>query len=222
MSLPQAVLFDFDGTLADSYSAIAASVNHVRSLHGLPPLTVDEVRPHVGHGPLYLMERTVGGSDSEADLVKYRAHHPKVMNELTHLMPDTADTLAKLRGWGIRLGVCSNKPRTFTVQLLGRLGLGDVFSVVIGPEDVAHIKPAPDMLRLAMSRLGLTPAETLYVGDMCVDIDTARAAGVRVFVVTTGSDGPVALRSGGADRVLNHLGELPEILRADKSGGPAS
>jgi phosphoglycolate phosphatase len=66
-----------------------------------------------------------------------------------------------------------------------------------------------------MSRLGLGPAEVLYVGDMRVDIQTARAAGVRVFVVPTGSDDADALRSGGADRVLNHLGELPDILRAE-------
>jgi phosphoglycolate phosphatase len=212
------VLFDFDGTLADSYLAIAASVNHVRGQHGLPPLTVSQVRPHVGHGPLYLMEHTVGSSDPVGDLAQYRAHRPTVMDGLTYLMPDAAETLATLRGWGIRLGVCSNKPRPFTEQLLGHLGLAHVFAVVVGPEDVARLKPAPDMLRLAMARLELTPAEVLYVGDMRVDIDTARAAGVRVFVVATGSDGIDALRSGGADRVLNHLGELPDILRARNAG----
>lgn len=208
------MLFDFDGTLADSYPAIAASVNHVRSLHGLPPLDVAEVRKHVGRGPTYLMAHTVGGDDPEGDLAHYKAHHPTVMDELTHLNPGVRDALATLRGWGVRLGVCSNKPRPFTEQLLGHLGLAGVFAVVVGPEDVAHIKPAPDMLRLALARLGLEPAQALYVGDMRVDIQTARAAGVPVFVVATGSDTLDDLRSAGPDRVLNQMGELPGVLRA--------
>jgi phosphoglycolate phosphatase len=69
------------------------------------------------------------------------------------------------------------------------------------------------MLILALSRLGLGPAEVLYVGDTLVDIQTARAAGVRIVVLPTGSDDLETLRAGGADRVLNHLAELPEILR---------
>src|SRR5438309_958742 len=72
----RAVLFDFDGTLADSYGAIAASVNHVRSVHGLPALPETEVRRFVGHGPEYLIEHTVGRGDVAADLARYKTHHP--------------------------------------------------------------------------------------------------------------------------------------------------
>jgi len=127
-----------------------------------------------------------------------------------------------LRGWGIRLGVCSNKPRKFTEQLLGHLGLEYVFEVVVGPEDVARLKPEPDMLCLARSRLGLGPSEVLYVGDTVVDIQTAHAAGVRVFVVPTGSDDLETLRCAGADWVLNHLAELPDVLRDFAPGEPAA
>src|ERR1700675_1134822 len=71
-----ALLFDFDGTLADSYAAIAASVNHVRGLRGLPPLTVDEVKRHVGRGADYLLTQTVPGGRLADDLAAYRVHHP--------------------------------------------------------------------------------------------------------------------------------------------------
>src|SRR5437016_4862362 len=76
---PTAIIFDFDGTLADSYEAIAASVNHVRANHGLAPLSIAEVRGHVGHGPHYLIEHTVGAGSVDQDLAAYRAHHPSVL-----------------------------------------------------------------------------------------------------------------------------------------------
>jgi phosphoglycolate phosphatase-like HAD superfamily hydrolase len=86
--------------------------------------------------------------------------------------------------------------------------------LVLGPEAVLHPKPAPDMLLTALERLKLTPNEVLYVGDMTVDIQTARAAGVHVWVVPTGSDERAALEAAHPDRVLRDLYELVEVLPA--------
>jgi 2-phosphoglycolate phosphatase len=212
---PRAVLFDFDGTLADSYPAIAASVNHVRAAHGLPPLAEDEVRRHVGRGPAYLLGHTVPGGDVPADLVRYKQHHPSVMRQGTRLYPGVAEALAALQASGLRLGVCSNKPVAFTRQLLDDLGLAGRFDAVLGPEDVPRPKPAPDMLCAGLKRLDVTPAEALYVGDMTVDVQTARAAGVRVWVVPTGSDDRAALRAAGPDRLLDRFADLvPGLAQA--------
>src|SRR5262249_6346978 len=82
---PRAVVFDFDGTLVDSYAAITASVNHVREQHGLTPLPEAEVRRFVGHGPAYLLENTVPGAELPADVERYRAHHPSVLHIGTRL-----------------------------------------------------------------------------------------------------------------------------------------
>jgi phosphoglycolate phosphatase len=215
---PRAVLFDFDGTLADSYPAITASVNHVRACHGLAPLAEDEVRRHVGRGAGYLLEHTVGTADLEADLARYRVHHPTVMRAGTRLLPGAAEALDALHRAGLLLGVCSNKPVEFTRGLLDHLGLAPLFAAVLGPEDVPRPKPAPDMLRAALARLGVAAAEALYVGDMVVDVRTARAAGVRVWVVPTGSDERAALVAAQPDRLLAGLAELPAAL----AGGPAS
>jgi len=209
----RAVLFDFDGTLADSYDAITASVNHVRAAHGLPPLSTAEVRKHVGHGPGYLLDQTVGAGDHTADTALYRAHHPTVMEKGTHLMPGAADALAALHGRGLLLAVCSNKPIEFTRGLLDSLGIARFFNTVLGPEDVANPKPAPDMLLAGLQRLGVRPDEALYVGDMIIDIDTARAAGVRVWIVPTGSDERSTLIAARPDRLLDSLAELPALLR---------
>lgn len=210
----RAVLFDFDGTLADSYPAITASVNHVRAFHGLEPLAEGDVRPHVGRGPEYLLMHTVPGVDPAAAIVRYRAHHPSVMRSGTRLLPGVAEALPALKAGGLRLGICSNKPVLFTRDLLAFLGLKPSIDLVLGPEDVPRPKPAPDMLREALARLEVAPAEALYVGDMTVDIQTARGAGVTVWIVPTGSDDPSDLAAAGPDRLLAGFQELPALVQA--------
>ncbi len=207
-----AFLFDFDGTLADSYDAIAASVNHVRQRHGLTPLPVAEVKRHVGRGPEYLLRHTVPNGELATDLAAYRTHHPSVMRPLTQLMPGSAELIAGLRQRGKRLGLCSNKPRLFSRDLLAHFGLAEAFDIVLGPEDVARPKPAPDMLLRALQLLGLPAADVLYIGDMTVDIQTARAAGLTVWIVATGSDERAALEQARPDRLLGSLPEMVEEL----------
>ncbi|HEY7423190.1 MAG TPA: HAD-IA family hydrolase, partial [Gemmataceae bacterium] len=185
MNSLRAVLFDFDGTLGDSYPAITASVNHVRARHGLPPLSEPEVRRHVGRGPHYLLGHTVPAGAIETNIAAYRAHHPSVLREGTRLLPGAADVLRALHARGLRLGICSNKPVAFTRELIAYLGVQSFLDVVLGPEDVPRPKPAPDMLRAALARLNVPAREALYVGDMVVDIQTARGAGIAVWVVPT-------------------------------------
>jgi phosphoglycolate phosphatase len=212
--LPRAVLFDFDGTLADSYAAITASVNHVRAAHGLAPLEEVEVRRHVGRGHNYLLAHTVPGGDPAADAARYRAHHPAVMRASTRLLPGGAEAVTALRATGRLLAVCSNKPSAYTRDLLEYLGLARHIHLVLGPEDVARPKPAPDMLLEALARLHVPAGEALYVGDMDVDVQSARAAGVRVWVVPTGSDERAALQRAGPDRLLDDLHELAGCCRS--------
>jgi phosphoglycolate phosphatase len=204
----RAVIFDFDGTLIDSYQAITGSVNHVRAAYNLPPLDEPEVRRSVGRGPAYLLQHTVPGGNLDKDLARYRAHHPSVLRSGTRLLPGVAETLSVLKTAGLYLAVCSNKPRDFTRELLRYLGLAPWIPVVVGPEDAPRIKPAPDMLLVALKQLNVGPAEALYVGDMVVDIQTARAAGVSVWVIPTGSDERATLQAANPDRILQNFAEL--------------
>jgi 2-phosphoglycolate phosphatase len=208
----KAVLFDFDGTLGDSYPAITASVNHVRGLHGLPPLSISEVRHHVGRGAVFLMKETVERGDLEANFAAYKAHHPSVMHSGTRLYPGVADALRRLHDKGLRLAVCSNKPVAFTRDLLTYFHIADYFDQVLGPEDVRQPKPAPDMLLEGLKRLGVSADQALYIGDMTVDIQTARAAGVRVWSVPTGSDDRETLLAAHPDRLLRDLSQAAELL----------
>jgi phosphoglycolate phosphatase len=208
------VLFDFDGTLVDSYPAITASVNHVRALHGLPPLDLAEVKRWVGHGAGVLLARTAPAGDLDANVAAYRAHHPSVLYSGTRLLPGAAEILRLLHGRGLRLGVCSNKPVAFTRDLVAHLDLAPLLDAVLGPEDVARPKPAPDMLLAALRRLRVPAAEALYVGDMSVDVETARGAGVAVWVVATGSEEREALVRARPDQLFADLRAAADALTA--------
>ena len=101
----RAALFDFDGTLADSFAPITASVNHVRGLHGLPALTELAVRELVGLGLPQLMRDIVPGVPPDATAEEYRVHHPTVMLTQTTLLPGVPETLRTLAARGYRLAV---------------------------------------------------------------------------------------------------------------------
>jgi phosphoglycolate phosphatase len=209
---PTAVLFDLDGTLIDGYSGIAASVNHVRALHDLPPLSVAEVTRYVGRGAAHLLREAVGRGDLAANLESYREHHATVLRSGTRLLPGARETLFALKHSGRKLGICSNKPVAFTRELMAFFGLAEVLDVVLGPENVARPKPAPDILLEAIARLQVERERVLYMGDMTVDVETARAAGVHVWVVATGSDSVEALDRAGPDRRLARLTEIVDLL----------
>ena len=206
-----AYVFDFDGTLADSFTAITSTINYVRGLRGYPPLPLAEVKCHVGLGAENLLEQTVPGTDIAVDLPRYRQHHPTVMFEQTWLLPGAMETLTTLRSRGRKVALCSNKPRIFSDKLLVRLDIAQCFDAVLGPEDVPHPKPAPDMLLAAVRRLEMAANRVLYIGDMTVDIQAARAAGLSVWTVPTGSDTAEALIAAKPDRLLR---ELREVLDA--------
>lgn len=210
-----AVLFDFDGTLADSFAAITASTNHVRASYGLPPMAEAEVRRYVGYGLDNLMADLVPGAPVDEAVATYRTHHATVMLTQTRLMPGAVEAIPELARRGLKLAVCSNKRVEFTRELVRALGLSGYFVCVLGPDDVGgRAKPDPAMLLEGLTRLGIPAAEALYIGDMVVDVQTARAAGVPVWIISNDGTGAFVPVDGEPqpDRVLRSLAELPELL----------
>jgi HAD superfamily hydrolase (TIGR01509 family) len=129
-------------------------------------------------------------------------------------LPGARETLFWLKQTGRKVGICSNKPVAFSRELMVCLGIAEVIDVVLGPEDTGRHKPAPDILLIAMQRLGVDRTRTLYIGDMTVDIQTARAAGVTVWVVATGTETAAALDAARPDRRLTSLTEVADLLAA--------
>jgi phosphoglycolate phosphatase len=208
----RAVLFDFDGTLADSFPAITASTNHVRRRYGLPELPEPEVRRYVGFGLEHLMRELVPNAPPADAVAAYRAHHPSVMLTGTKLMPGVAETFPVLHRRGLRLGVCSNKRVDFTKQLVRAFGLAEFLDVVLGPEDVAAPKPDPAMLIEAARRLGVSAGDTIYVGDMAVDVQAGQAAGMETWLVLGGAAGNLTPLGAEPDRVLESFAKLAALL----------
>ncbi len=209
----RAVLLDFDGTLADSFGAITASTNHVRRAYGLPDLPEQEVRRHVGLGLAHLMADLVPNAPVDAAVALYREHHLTVMLTGTKLLPGVADTLATLSRRGYRMAVCSNKRAEFTRSLVDHLGLRPTVADVLGPDDVGgRAKPDPAMLLEALRRLGDSPAGGVYVGDMAVDVQAGRAAGLPVWLVLGGAADRDAAEQAGPDRVLDSFAGLMRLL----------
>jgi len=209
----RAALFDFDGTLADSFAAITASTNHVRESYGLPALPEAEIRGHVGLGLAHLLRALVPNAPVEEAIARYRAHHQTVMFTLTRPMPGVAKTIPELARRGVRLGVCSNKRVEFTKQLVKSLDLGAEFGCVLGAEDVGgRAKPDPAMVLEGIKRLGVSASEAVYVGDMDVDVQTGKAAGVPVWLVPGGAVGMEAAQAAGPDKVLTGFDQLLDLL----------
>ena len=118
-----AVVFDLDGTLVDSYGAIAECFNHARTALGEPPLDEDQIRRMVGHGLESLMEASVGPERAPRGVELFRERYDRICEARTVALPEVGDTLRRLRAAGLRLAVATNKPPGFARRILAALEL---------------------------------------------------------------------------------------------------
>lgn len=213
---PSGLVFDLDGTLVDSAPDIAAATNAMLADLGYQALSAETIAGFVGNGVVLLVERTlahVGASSSpQAALDRFRAHYDAAPADLTRAYPGVPEALAALRFSGLPLGVCTNKPEGPARAVLDALSLDDFFEAVIGGDTTDALKPDPLPLVTAFDKLGIPPAEGLFVGDSEVDAETAAAAGVRFALHTRGYlRGPAeAVR---ADLTFADFKSLPGLLK---------
>lgn len=208
------IIFDFDGTLIDSYEAISESLNAVRASFSLPPLAAQEVRGMVGHGLEHLIDKVVGPDRVEEGVRLFRQSYAAICERKTQILPQVKETLEQLDRRGYVMAIASNKPSYFVRDILKALEIDHLFAEVLGPNDVETPKPDPEMLDIILMRLGLSPDETAYVGDMLLDIDAGRRAGVEVYAIPTGSASRETLLEGRPDRLLHRFSDLLAILPA--------
>jgi len=208
----RAAVFDLDGTLIDSYLAILECLNLVRETHGKEPVTLEECRRMVGHGLDVLIARAIGEEHAAAGVALFRQRYAVVGPGKSSLLPDADAVTKELARRGIAMAIASNKPAYFSRQLVETLGLEGRFRIVVGQNGHFPPKPDPAMVRHALEVLGASPEEALFVGDMEVDVQTARAAGMKVAVLPTGSCTREELVDAGSDFLLGSLTEVLELF----------
>ena len=206
------LIFDFDGTLIDSYEAISESLNLVRAKFSKPAYPPAEVKAMVGHGLEQLLEKAIGAANVEEGVRIFRDSYGAICERKTRILPQVKETLDELDRRGYRMGIATNKPSYFARVILKALEMEHLFSEVLGPNDVDKPKPDPEMLEIIMMRIGLSPDEVAYVGDMLLDIEVARRAGVSVYAIPTGSATREALLEGRPDRLLHRFSDLLTVL----------
>ena len=210
------VVFDLDGTLADTALNLAAALNHALEALGRRPVPADSVRHLVGHGARALLRRglTATGEASEelveAGFPLFIDHYESNICVGTSIYPELEAALDSLRDQGVRLAVCTNKQEGLTAKLLDRLGWSARVDAVVGGDSLAVRKPDPAPFHEAVARAG--GGRAVLVGDSITDADTARATGAPFVAVSFGfSDRPVT--ELGADAVIDDSRELLPVLR---------
>lgn len=215
--LIRAVVFDLDGTLADTANDVQRALNRALAASDLPSLDADSVRLMIGGGPRLLvitaLERLgVACNPSLLDkLVRdFHAAYLQLGDCQSVLYVGAEQCLRRLKAAGMRIGLCSNKPDDLCRKFIGEIGVSSCFDAVQGSGTGLPLKPDAAPLLAVIDRLGSTPAATLYVGDSETDVLTARAAGVEVGLVSHGYSKRPATELG-ADRVYDSLAEIREV-----------
>lgn len=212
------ILFDLDGTLADTAPDLAAALNHVLTAIDLAPIPPDHIRHMVGQGARRLIvdamarhDRDPTQQEIERLIALFLDHYRENIAAESKAFPGVREALDALKAGGARLGVATNKFEDLSHSLLGKLGLDHYFDLVAGADTFPVRKPDPGHLLMALDRLGGDVARSAMVGDSETDISAARAANIPVVGVTFGYT-PVPVADLDPDALIDRFDELVPAL----------
>lgn len=213
----EAVLFDLDGTLADTAPDLGGTVNFLLAEEGRPQLPLSALRPFVSQGARGLLRAGFGIDASDADYERLTERFLEIyagrLCAESRLFDGIADLLDRLESMDLRWGIVTNKRMRFTDPLVELLGLYPRTRCVVSGDTTAEAKPSALPIRHACTLLDCAPERTLYVGDDIRDVQAGRNAGCHTVAVSYGylGDGG-ALETWGADLVIDHPAKLSEFL----------
>ena len=209
------IIFDLDGTVLDTLEDLCDSVNFALTKHSLPERSLQEVRAFVGNGIRRLIDLAVpdGTSVNITDSVfdSFRTHYKDHSCDKTCPYDGILQLLEIIKKNNVLTAVVSNKADFAVKNLIDRYFEG-MFSYSAGEKEGIPRKPAPDMVRLAMNNFGISPEETLYVGDSEVDIETAKNSGIDSIIVTWGFRDKNTLIEAGAVNIAENVTTLKEFI----------
>ncbi|WP_026289793.1 phosphoglycolate phosphatase [Thioalkalivibrio sulfidiphilus] len=217
---PKMVLIDLDGTLVDSVPDLAFCVDAMMRELGLPERGEAAVRQWVGNGVERLVQRAlINAVDGEPEPSEFQRALPVFMrlykdntSGRSCLYPGVREGLDYLKRAGLRLACVTNKAEQFTLPLLRDMGILDDFELVVSGDTLPVKKPDPAPLLYAASKLGVTPGESLMVGDSRSDVKAARAAGFPIVCVSYGYNHGEDIRNYSPDAVIDRLDQIQGLL----------
>ena len=208
------VMFDLDGTLADTGRDLADAVNYTRAHFNLAPLSPGTVHSNVGRGVEHLLKQSLPDNSADRFQEAMRVFLDRYENHLvdnTVLYPGVREVLTHFRSK--RRAVVSNKMHRLTVALLHGLGVAKEFDVVLGGDSAPQKKPHPAMIQDVLSRFQILPAQALIVGDGDTDIEAGKRAGVWTCGVTYGLGNRAELIASAPDVLIDDLTQLSHYFR---------
>jgi len=214
-----AVIFDLDGTLADTLQDLAEATNWGLAQLGLPNHPTDDYRYMVGMGRTELCRRALPDDQQEhtdrlcSMMTEYYSEH---CFDHTRLYPGTDELLSKLKTNGVKLAVLSNKPQNFVDLTVNRLIGTERFDLVLGESETTGRKPDPRGALMIATKLSVPAEEFAYVGDTSIDMETAVRAKMLPIGVTWGFRDRAELEEAGARIIVDGPDELYRVLTGDK------
>ncbi|HUV22512.1 MAG TPA: phosphoglycolate phosphatase [Gammaproteobacteria bacterium] len=211
--MPEAVLFDLDGTLIDTAPDMGGALNNLLREENREPLPLATIRPYVSQGGLVLTRLGFANTVSEAEIEPLRQrflqHYLAIVADNSRLFDGFEAVLAELEARSIPWGVVTNKPEWLTHPLLEQLGLAARSAVIIGGDTLAQRKPHPQPLLVAAERIGVDCRQCIYVGDDERDIVAGRAAQMKTLVAAWGYIADAtAIAAWNADGVIDTPSDL--------------
>lgn len=212
----KAAIFDLDGTTLNTLDDLKEAVNHALEGLGLPKRTLEEVRGFAGNGVRKLIERSVpvdSGSDVADKAYKaFSEYYAIHCADNTRPYDGIIDAVSKAREAGMKTAIVSNKDDYAVQELVEKL-MPHLFDYVVGVSSTVRPKPAPDAALAAMSALGVSARQCVYIGDSEVDIQTASNASLSCISVTWGFKTREFLQEHGAQVIVDSTDELLDCLR---------
>ncbi|MBQ6036448.1 MAG: HAD family hydrolase [Lachnospiraceae bacterium] len=210
------VIFDFDGTLADTRKTIVAAKQEAMRKLGLPVLSEEECASSIGLTAPAGFRKCYPDLPEET-IAQCVAVYREIFDELKvtmppELFPGVKEVLEELKAHGVVCTIATSRHTDSMNEFLEKLGLRGCFSYALGGNDTARLKPDPDPVLKTLRDLGIAADETIVIGDMPYDIEMGKRAGVQTCGVTYGNADRETLLKAGADFVIDEITELPALL----------
>jgi phosphoglycolate phosphatase len=207
------VMFDLDGTLADTGRDLADAVNFTRAHFQLAAMPAERILSHVGRGVEHLLQHALPeespfhfGEVMKVFVKRYESH----LLDATVLYPDVREVLDYFRDK--KRAVVSNKMCRLTVEVVRGLGIAEEFDVILGGDSAAHKKPDPALLNVVLAQFHIAPTRALMIGDGDTDVEAGKRAGVVTCGVTYGLCGKAAVTAARPDFIVDNLATLRDFF----------